>query len=336
MALQKPYNINTRGNTYDGNEQIKVIWQVSGDSSVAYQVRVYKNSDSSLTYDSTKITSFGQTHTIPSGSLTNGLEYKILITIWNNANQSISSDYEIFQTSSRPVITLDAIPLVGSPSYTFEATYSQSESVEMKSWIAYLYNENNTLIAQSPISTSTTLSYLFGSFESGKSYFVEFQASSNKSLVGSSGKIPFNVEFEQPIININLTAENVDNGGVKLSWKTIQIIGETIIAPIFIGNDKINLHNDVFSFSEGFSIPKNFTIKIWLEDIEADVDLFRLKGNNGDIYLQYWSDDHKFHLFKDVYGYKSHWTSEQIDGFAYFVCLQQINGDMNIETEVTA
>ncbi|OPH47630.1 hypothetical protein BC351_10600 [Paenibacillus ferrarius] len=333
MALQKPYNISFKGLTIAAGEVNKLTWQVSGDLSVAYQVRVFKNSDNILIYNSSKITSFANSHSIPANSFLNGLEYKIQVIIWNDAGAGIFSDYEIFQTSSRPVVGVSPIGTVGSQTYNFTATYSQLESVSMRSWIFYLYDANKLKIFQSEIQTNTNIHYLISGLKSNTNYYVEFQTTSNKGLVGTSGLVSFSVSYSQPNINTNLTAENNENAGIKLTWNTIQIIGSTLSAPIFINGEKLNVRNDVFSFSEGFQLTNNFTLKLWFENITSNVDLLVIKGQSGTISLQYWND-HKFHLFKDVYGYRSHNVSSELIGSGFFVYIQQIDGDMNIEGEV--
>lgn len=336
MSLQKPYSISIKGQNLPANELIKLTWQVSGDLSVSYQIKVFQNSDSVLVYDSAKLTSFAKTHTIPANSLTNGIEYKIQISLWNSANESINSDFEVFSCSSRPTVTITPIGTVNSQSYNFTATYFQAESVPLRSWIVFLYDENGTKLFQSDIQTTTTIEYLFSTLKSNTTYKIEFQVTSNKNLVGSTGLVAFDVSYTQPVININLTAENTDNAGIQLSWKTIQIIGATVSAPIYMNGEKLDVRNDVFSFSDGFSVDGNFTLKLWLESITPNVDLLTLKGNNGIIKLQYWSDDNMFHLYKDVYGYRSHNVSSTVSSIKYYLCIQQINGDMNITAEAIA
>lgn len=334
MAIQKPFNINIRGQTLDGNDPIPVTWQVSGDLSVAFQVMVYRNSDNQTVYNSGKLTSYAQNHIIPSGSIQNGLEYKIDVTIWNQQGASATSDREIFQTSSKPIVTMNPVDTVNSPSYVFTATYSQPENVPIRSWVMYLYDSNKTKIYQSTISTDPNISLLIENLQSGTTYFIETQATSAKGLVNTSGLMQFKVQYQQPDIKVNLTAENVDNAGIKISWNTIQIIGKTKNPPIFIDGEYIDLRNDVFDFSEGFSLEDDFTIKIWMKDIKSDVDLFFLKSETGTLSLQYWSRDNCFHVFKDVYGYRSHNVSPKVVGTNLFVCIQQIFCDMNIFAEV--
>lgn len=337
MALQKPYNINIRGQTLDSKDQIKITWQVSGDPSVAYQIRIYRNSNNALIHDTGKITSFAQSHTLPSNTIANGIEYKIQVTIWNQAGLNISSDNEIFQTSSRPIVTIDSIGTIPSPSYSFGATYYQAESISLRSWVVYLYDSNKTKISQSSISIEPNIEYIFSNMKSGTSYYIEFQVTSAKGLVGTSGLVSFTVQYQQPDIKVNLTAENTDNAGMLISWNTIQIIGTTTKSPIFVDGTYIDLTNDTFSWSEGFSLSQDFTIKMWIKSFKSNVDLFTLRGINGNLALQYSDDDQCLHLIRTVYGYNSHYVSKPFinnGATGFFVCIQQIQNDMNIFQEV--
>ncbi|MFB5759117.1 hypothetical protein [Paenibacillus medicaginis] len=333
MALQRPYNINITGQTIAAEEVIKVTWQVTGDISTAYQVRIYLNSTGSMVYDSGQITSFAQSHNIPANAITNGSEFKIAVTIYNS-NESISSLSQIFQTSSRPKVSVGTIGTVKSNSYRFTATYSQAEANPIRSWVMYLYNEDRIRVQTSPISTNSSIEYIFSSLESGADYYIEIQVTSAKGLTGTSGLIPFDVQYRQPNVKINLTTENTDDAGIKILWNVIQIIGETTKPPIFTSDGYLDLTDDTLTFSEGFSVDQDFTIKIWMRNIKPDKDLFFLKGKTGTITVQYWSDDHKFHVFKDVYGYRSHYASPEVVGIGLFCCIQQIFCDMNVFAEV--
>lgn len=337
MAIQRPYNINLLGRTIDAKESNIITWSLSGDISVFFQVKIYKNSDNSLVYDSTKISSYAQSFTLPTNTLANGNEYKIQVTVWNDKNESATSDYVVFQTSSRPVVTVDSIPVVRSSSYNFSANYSQAESVPIQSWIAYLYDSNKVKIAQSPIKTTSTLEYIFTDLQSEKDYYIEFQVTSEKTLVGTSGLIKFSVLYTRPLVNALLTAENVDNAGIKLSFHVIQIIGKTDCNPVtYIDNEKIDLRNCRMWFDEGFSLSSNFTIKIWLENPPNREDLFILKGDNGEIRLQYHILDECFHLYRKILNITSEWTSQPVNGGNYFVCIRQIGSDMDIVAEMNA
>ena len=334
MGLQKPFNINIRGQTIDGDENNTIRWQVSGDISVAFSIEIVRNDDNTLVYTLPKTNSYSTSFNLPNNSVLNGNEYKIRIRIWNENNQSIYSDYEVFQTSSRPIITLEPFSTISSHSFNFQASYTQSENVNMRSYILYLYNSSQALIAQSGIKTTQTIEHLFSNLQSETSYYIEVQATSNKGLVGTTGKVLFSVLYTQPQVNVNLEAENVDNAGIKLKWKTIQIIGTSECEELtYIDNEKIDLRNGcVVTFDEGFSLQKNGTMKLWIEYPLRYQDLFVLRGQNGRIFMQYWDDD-RFHVFKRVNGIRTHYVSTPVIGDAFFICIQQINDDLNIIAE---
>ena len=335
MSLQKPFNINIRGQTIDGNDPNIIRWQVSGDLSVAFAIDILNNADNSLVYSLPKTNSYSTSFNIPSGNLQNGHEYKIRIQIWNDKNQSIYSDFEVFQTSSRPVVTLNQIETISSPSYNFQATYSQAENVTMRSYVYYLYNSNQVLIAQSTIKTTQAIEHLFSNLQSENSYYIEIQATSNRGLVGTTGKVRFSVLYTQPQVNVSLEAENVENAGIKISWKTIQIIGQSDCVELsYIDNEKIDLRNGcVVRFDEGFSLQKNGTMKLWIEHPLYYQDLFVLRGQNGRIFMQYWDTDNRFHVFKRINGRNTHYVSIPVIGNAFFICIQQINDDLNVIAE---
>lgn len=330
MAIQKPYNISIKGITIDANESNEVSWKVSGDISNAYKVDIY-TTENVLVWSSNKITSFALKHTVPAATLTNGNEYRIKITIYNEANESATSDGDIFQTSSRPVVTLDTIGTVGSFSYNFSATYTQAESVPIRNYVFYLYNDDQERIDFSSIKTTLPIEYLFGGLQSESDYYIEVQATSTKGLIGTTGIVPFSVFYFRPKMNVNLEGKSVENGGLELSWFVTQIIGETDGAP-FINNEKIDTSNGKkVWFDEGFDIPGNFSLKLWIENVPSKKNLLKLNGAGSSLVLQYDATLEKFILQKYINGVlKESWHSNDVFGLSFFVLIQQVNNGINL------
>jgi hypothetical protein len=267
IAIQKPYNISIRGLCLDASEANTFTWQISGSIQSSYSIEIRNNSTNVVVYSFPQTSSFATSHTIPVSTLTNGVEYKIAVTAWDSSATTATSDFEIFQTSSRPVVAINTIGIVGNSSNTFSATYSQAQSVVIKSWIVYLYDNSNILIAQSDIQTSTTLQYLFSGFESSKTYKIEFQATSAKGMLGTSGKVSFSVAFNTPILNVNITAQNVANAGVKLSWTAKQIFGHSD-STTYISGEKLDVRQEKsVVFDEGYQVLNDFTLKTWVEGL---------------------------------------------------------------------
>jgi hypothetical protein len=266
MAIQKPYNISLSGKTIDSAEINRISWSTSGDTQVAYSINIYKNSDGTLAWSLPKTNSYSLYYDLTSGNLINGLEYKTQITVYDSNNNSAVSDFCIFQTSSRPVVTVSPIGTVAAQSNVFSATYSQGQSISLRSWIAYLYDSSQSLIDQSPITTTTPLSYTFTGLNTGKVYYIEFFATSSLGLTGTSGKVSFTTSFAQPNLSSNIVATNVDNAGINLSWYVNQITG-TSTSTTYINNEKLDVTSGNVTFDKGFTIDQDFTLKLWIDTV---------------------------------------------------------------------
>ena len=334
MSLQKPYDISIRGQTIDANEPNEVSWKVSGDIQTAYKIDILSNVDNSLVWTTNQITSYSLKHTIPAGTLTNGNEYKIQITIWNANNDTATSDAEVFQTSSRPVVTVDPIGTVNSFSYNFTAQYSQAEGVPLSNYIVYLYDDKQNMIDKSNIKTTLPMEHLFSGLQPEKTYYIEFQATSAKGLVGTSGLVQFDVFYYRPKMNVFLEAKNVENAGIELSWYVTQIIGKTDGSQ-FIDNEKIDTSDGTkVWFDDGFDISQDYSLKLWIENPKNKEDLIVLNGTNGQIKLQYHWLDEKFHLYRiDNNGIVTSYETAIVTGSSFVVLIQQIGRDMNVIAE---
>lgn len=337
--IQKPYSISINGTTIDtANEDNLIKWKVSGAVQKSFSIEIKNNADGNVVYSVPKTVSYLTQYNLLKENLINGNEYKITITVFDENDNSATSDQVIFQTSSRPIVTVSPIgtnDIVGNPSYNFSSSYLQSENVPLKSYVAFLYDFNKNVINKSGILTDSNIEYMFSNLQSEKSYYIEFQITSNTGLTGTSGLISFNVLYTSPYINTTLNAYNVENAGIELNWKTVQIIGATNGSTSFTQNGEIDVMQGTVYFDEGFSIDNgDFTLKLWINNPINKENLITLRGVNGNITLQYHLLDQKFHLYKSVNnGLISSWESEDVTGDNYFVYIQQIGRYFNIHTE---
>lgn len=117
--------------TIDATQDLVVKWQVNGNSAMtAYRITIYDNDvNSTQKYTTGKITNNCPfypikydgsielfSHTITSAQLstsgiTNGNNYKIVITQWWSANDYVTqSSASIFNTRNMPTLTINTIP----------------------------------------------------------------------------------------------------------------------------------------------------------------------------------------------------------------------------------
>lgn len=303
------------------NQTVKA-WNKRGNQLSEYAFKIENNSSYDLFYN------------LPIKSILNGEEYKLSITVYDQDGNSATSDSVIFSTSTTPVVVVSPITTISNSSYNFSATYSQNENVAMKSYIAILYNSNKIKITSSGLQTSSPLEYMFSDLQNNETYYIEFQATSNKGLTASSGLVSFNVSYSAPNINLNLTAENTDNAGIKLTMSVIQIVGQVSGTVSYPDNTNIDVTNGSVYFQDGFTINSDFTLKLWIKSPKSKEDLLILNGTNGNFSLQYNAVDRKFYLCKKINNIKSYWVSDEVISDKYFVIIQQIDNQINIQAQV--
>ena len=274
IGIQKPFNLSPKGGlALDLSEDNVFRWSVSGAIQTSYALEFRNNATDVVLHTVSKISGYSHSYTLPSGTITNGLEIKWKVQIWDESDSTATSDWEIFQSSSRPVVTITSpteFDIVESQSYTFEASYTQAESVELSNWQFLLYNSSQIRIIQSDLQTTDSLEYLYNGLQSDETYYVEFQATSERGLTGTSGLVEFNIQYPQPHMQSDLTAENIDNAGVRLRWGVVQIIGDGENYS-FIDDEKVDVTAGKVWFDQGFDIVNDFTLKIWLGAVQNTI-----------------------------------------------------------------
>lgn len=146
----------------DLTDGLTISWQVNGSSPMtAYQVQIFKNdAESTSMYSTGKVpletpfygrNGLGEPQffsftipaaTVESALLTNGNQYKYLITQWwgdTDAESITQSSADVFIARSKPVLAIDPIGTdnkVTSPRQTFTASYSQAQGdgIESVRW----------------------------------------------------------------------------------------------------------------------------------------------------------------------------------------------------------
>jgi hypothetical protein len=119
--------------------------KINGVKITDYQLIIYKNSDNTIIYDSTKITLGtpkynGETLSISvvGGTIINGQELKYTIQYWNGAETTISNEI-FFMSASIATLTISVPNPITVQSYTFVGTYIQAQNIGIKQWYYVLY-----------------------------------------------------------------------------------------------------------------------------------------------------------------------------------------------------
>lgn len=206
--------------TVDVTQGLAVSWRVNGDSAMtAYQIDIYKNDAASTSvYSTGKVTLptpfwgvnyAGETQyytaniaaaTLTGAGMSNGNTYKLLITQWWSASDSVQQyTASVFITRAAPTLSISAIadPVAGK-SYSFTATYSQAQGDGLK-WVRWEIseegNESDPFLDTGPIYGTGELRVDYDGFLSGTTYVVRCTAETANGVEATTGWVSFDVEY---------------------------------------------------------------------------------------------------------------------------------------------
>lgn len=253
-------------------------WQTNvtgGDTQVAYQVFIYRNDTNALVYDSSKVTSSSNSHTIVSDTLSNTslYDYKWFVRTWKDLTIYSDSDWVLFKCNSNQIVSFTVPAIVDKQVYNFTATYSQSESVKMKFYRFLLYDNASTpnIIEDTGLlySATPTISYNLSGLIDGESYNIKLQTISQNDISIETGLNLFSVAYNYPPTSgyIEVTADNTI-AAIKLSWENIKIVNGYVNGSYSYVPGKFNLGininaNSNLYYNEIYG--EDFTISFWVK-----------------------------------------------------------------------
>ena len=265
-----PDQVNGTG-TVDITSGLDVSWRVNGDSAMtAYQIDIYQNdAASTLLYSTGQVTlatpfwgvSYNgeiqyYTATIAAAALSgagmsNGNEYKMLITHWWSADDSVQQwTASVFITRSVPSLALTAIPdPVTSKQYSFTATYSQAQGDGMK-WVQWEIseegNESNPFLDTGPIYGTGELRVDYDGFLNGTTYVIRCTTESSNGIDVSTGWVSFDVEYAVSSAEGNVTACMLAGSPcVWISWDQVEAADGYSIMRQNVNESRLTLIADV-------------------------------------------------------------------------------------------
>ena len=277
MALYQPTNVTPSmlgalGNgVVDVRNGIDVSWQVDGQSPMtAFQIQILENTSASkVLYDTGKKTDgcpfYGRDEkgdvvffqyaisasVLASAKITNGENYKLLITQWWNDNQSVTQQSaSVFLCRDTPTLQIGdwtapetLVPLHKTVE-TFTATYNQAQGDELAwvRWRLWRYDKNRILLADTGAIATSMLQFRYDSFFDGEKYLLECEGETTNGVpVYASKQLKCSYDVS-PFSGFVQTCVDRKKSGVKLSWpEAIQISGTAIGEYSIEGKDLILL-----------------------------------------------------------------------------------------------
>ena len=243
-----PDEINGSG-TVDLTQALPVTWQVSGDSAmIAYQITFYMNNASStqlatpgkvlLTTPFWGVNYKGETQfftaTIPAttfstAGMSNGNDYKMVITQWWSANDSVTqATASFFSARSAPSVAINAIP---SPltlrSYSITGSYSQAQGDPLAyvRWqIAEASKRDQPFLDTGKIRGTGQLQVDYDGFFTDTTYSVKLTVETQMGITVSTGWVDFSVSYSVSAPQGQVQACQLQNeAGVYVHWDQMDI-----------------------------------------------------------------------------------------------------------------
>lgn len=269
--------------SFDAGLAKDFTWETNGDKQTSYRLKIYLNSTSALVYDSTQITSAVSSHTLPQSTLTNNNEYKWQLEVFAGSS-SILSEFIFIKTNTTPVVNVSVPATLTSSTYTFTGSYSQAQNIAYNRYKFTLYDNNNIEISNSGWQYDYNVSYSVDGFIAGNTYKIELIMEARDSLVGTSGKVSFNVNFEPPQVSNAVTiTPNNNSGGIELTWTALERIVGSLSGNVEYVTGKFNKGvnvKDLSSITVDKTVPEDHTLTFYIKLESAFTGKFVSLGNN--------------------------------------------------------
>ena len=303
MAMVKPLLDSIT--TFDATTEKTITFvSVGGSQVVANQIVITNNSTNTVVYTN-KVISFEFKHTIPVNILSNSVQYRITVQTFDvNSNASVLSDSTLFYCYAVPTIAIPTIEneQVNNQTVIFTGTCIGANIDTMQSYRFLLYDENKILIESYDEIYSTDYTQEVAGLENNIIKYIELIIIGVHGTEYSSGLIKFTPVYIVPKLNSTLTATNDEShASVNLEALVVEILGNVISGSIsFNDNDWIDLktNNGKISFQQGFNISKDFALKLYLKNLEDNVEFLKLVSPQG--YITFEKNDTRIHAFKYI------------------------------------
>jgi len=263
QSLMQPENI-----TFDATTNKTFTWQNNGSAQTAFELFIWEVSNvMTLTYDSGMVSSATSSHVVPASSLANNKNYAWAVMSYHNA-ESIQSEYISIKTATAPTVVLDSTPTIVQ-SYTFTATATLATNVSLQKYNFILYDSSNNIIEDYGEIYGLNPSQLVTGLINATNYKIECIVYDQNNQSGTTGKIPFQVNYTLPnVIPFMYLTIDDELASMTLDWTRIARITGIVTGTYHFMTGKIlqGLYLDAGSyltFTE--AIPEYFTVNLWIK-----------------------------------------------------------------------
>lgn len=346
-------------NPFDARDDYEVQFYVEGGGQVVRNRLVIEDMSTGVEVYNHVAETFSNRHTIPMGTLSNGVQYEMYVATGGINNKwSNDSERESFYCFSKAAINIPTIAYsdqnrVYNQTVTFEATYTQSENETPESFRFLLFDSNRNLIKSFPeqfYASTGVIEQEIAGLEDGQLYYIQVKTISVNGLLTDTDLVWFKPFYVVPKLSAVLTPTNQkEDGAIKISSNIVQIIGKLYdnngneIAHDsieYLEGSKLDLTRPDYKelvFGGGFDImQEEFMLKLWCQKIKEDVVFSTLRGEKGKIDLV--KRDNRIHAYKSGMGHDivAHFASDVFNfslASSYMIYIKQKNSLIHVEVK---
>jgi hypothetical protein len=243
-------------------------WTNNGSAQTDFILRIYKNVDSSLIYNSTKKTSSISQFTLPANSLVNNNDYKYQLEVFSGST-SVLSDFVFLKTYATPILNITVPVTLSNRAYKFTGDYTQAQNIPYSRYKFILYDNNDIILVDSGWKYDYTIAFEQDGFLSDQTYKIELITESQYQMTASTGKRTFNVSYTQPdAASYLVSIPEDDTGGMRLEWSpVVQVTGVPTGTYYFTAGKfgqgiQVDPSSKVVFYK---TVPTDFTIHLWVK-----------------------------------------------------------------------
>lgn len=249
----------------DVTQGLTVSWRITGSSALtSYQISILTHdADSTQLYTTGQISTgcpaYGTTSAgmpqffsysigaaaLSSAGITNGNEYKLIITQWWSVSDSVTqASASVFVTRATPTLSIQTIGtggVIATRNYTFTGVYAQAQG-DVLNWFRWEIEDanGNTLLDTGNISGTMDISCSYDGFFTGESYAVRLSIQTENGAEVDTGWVSFSASYPVTQTSGEVTAGCVGGtDAVLVEWSGIGYIPGTASGEYSISDDEL-------------------------------------------------------------------------------------------------
>ena len=278
-----------------------------GDQVTGNTITIKNNATLEVVYTAT-VTTYKLEHTIPAGTLTNGLYYQATVKTKNAAgqesNESAGVQFYCYAEPSFGFTNVTAGGDIGNSSYAFNVRYNNvtpNANEYLNEFVFNLYDAAGTLLSTSGAQYNSSnalpldISYLFTGLADKTAYSVECTADTTGGRQLTTGKVNFTTAYTQPSLYSYIYLTNkCQDGYITIDCNVIAIVGKIDGGgePVYTDdNTALDAREHGVTWDDGYQITNGYTTRIWGRAYTPDGEILRFSNTKGDTVSLVYRED---------------------------------------------